>query len=137
MAELFIELYSEEIPAKLQTDARQKIKQILEEKLKQKEINFKLSESFSTPKRLVFFIKGIPDRIEQKGKVIKGPKIDAPSVAIEGFIKSNNLNKTDIYKEKLKKGDFYFAKTKPKFIDVLKELQILFIFLITKLFLFS
>jgi len=123
MAELFIELYSEEIPAKLQTDARQKIKQILEEKLKQKEINFKLSESFSTPKRLVFFIKGIPDRIEQKGKVIKGPKIDAPSVAIEGFIKSNNLNKTDIYKEKLKKGDFYFAKTKPKFIDVLKELQ--------------
>jgi glycyl-tRNA synthetase beta chain len=71
MAELFIELYSEEIPAKLQTDARQKIKQALEEKLKKKEINFKLSESFSTPKRLVFFIKGIPDRIEKKGKVIK------------------------------------------------------------------
>jgi len=123
MAELFIELYSEEIPAKLQTDARKKIKQTLEEKLKKKEIYFKASESFSTPKRLVFFIKGIPDRIEQKGKVIKGPKIDAPPAAVEGFIKSNNLNKADIYKEKLEKGEFFFAKTKPKFIDVLKELQ--------------
>ena len=123
MAELFIELYSEEIPAKLQTDARKKIKQTLEEKLKKKEIYFKVSESFSTPKRLVFFIKGIPDRIEQKGKIIKGPKIDAPSAAVEGFIKSNNLNKADIYKEKLEKGEFFFAKTKPKFIDVLKELQ--------------
>ncbi len=123
MAELFIELYSEEIPAKLQIDARKRIKQTLEEKLKKKEIYFKASESFSTPKRLVFFIKGIPDKIEQKGKVIRGPKIDAPSTAVEGFVKSNNLNKADLYKEKLEKGEFFFAKTKSEFIDVLKELQ--------------
>ncbi len=60
MAELFIELYSEEIPAKLQIDARQKIKQTIDERLKKKEINFKSSKSFSTPKRLVFVIDGIP-----------------------------------------------------------------------------
>ena len=54
MAELFIELFSEEIPAKLQIDARQKIKQMIDEKLQKKEINFKSSKSFSTPKRLVF-----------------------------------------------------------------------------------
>ena len=66
MAELFIELFSEEIPAKLQTDARKKIKQTLEEKLRKKEINFKSSQSYSTPKRLVFFIDGIPKKIEQK-----------------------------------------------------------------------
>ena len=59
MAELFIELLSEEIPAKLQIDARQKIKYILEEKLKKKEIYFKKSESFSTPTRLVIIIDGI------------------------------------------------------------------------------
>ena len=58
MAELFIELFSEEIPANLQIDARKKIKQMLEEKIKKKEINFKSSQSFSTPKRLVFFIDG-------------------------------------------------------------------------------
>ena len=123
MAELFIELLSEEIPAKLQIDARQKIKQIIEERLKKEEINFKTSKSFSTPKRLVFFIDGIPEKIEQKKKVIKGPKVDAPELALDGFIKSNNLNKSDIYKKKIEKGEFYFAETKPKVINILAELQ--------------
>ena len=100
MAELFIELFSEEIPPKLQTDARKKIKQTLEEKLRKKEINFKSSQSYSTPKRLVFFIDGIPKKIEQKGKIIKGPKIEAPEAALDGFIRSNNLNKADVYKKK-------------------------------------
>ena len=123
MAELFIELLSEEIPSKLQVDARIKIKQILEDRLKKKEIIFNSSQSFSTPKRLVFFMKGIPENIEQKSKVIKGPKVEAPIVALEGFIKSNNLNKSDVYKKKIEKGDFYFAKTKSKKIDILKELE--------------
>ncbi len=125
MAELFIELLSEEIPANLQIDIRQKIKQMLEEKLKKKEIGFNLSQSFSTPQRLVFFINGIPEKIEQKGKIIKGPKIEAPEQALEGFIKSNKLNKNDIYKEKIEKGEFYFAKTKTEVINVLEELKLL------------
>ena len=123
MAELFIELFSEEIPAKLQIDARQKIKQMIDEKLKKKEINFKSSKTFSTPKRLVFFIEGIPEKIEQKKKIIKGPNVDAPQTALEGFVKSNNLSKLDIYKKNLEKGEFYFAEIKPKVIDILKELQ--------------
>ena len=123
MAELFIELFSEEIPGKLQIDARQKIKEIINEKLKKKEISFKSSKSFSTPKRLVFVIDGIPEKIEQKNKIIKGPKIDAPQVALDGFIKSNNLNKSDIYKKSTEKGEFYFAEIKSKTIDILKELQ--------------
>jgi glycyl-tRNA synthetase beta chain len=123
MAELFIELFSEEIPAKLQIDARQKIKHMIDERLNKKEIDFKSSRSFSTPKRLVFVIDKIPEKIEEKKKIIKGPKIDAPQVALDGFIKSNKLNKSDIYKKKLEKGEFYFAETKPKVIDVLKELE--------------
>ena len=123
MAELFIELLSEEIPAKLQIDARQKIKQIIEERLKKEEINFKTSKSFSTPKRLVFFIDGIPEKIEQKKKVIKGPKIDVPQVAIDGFIKSNNLNKSDLYKKNLEKGEFYFAETKPDKAEIDRRLK--------------
>ena len=59
MSELFIELYSEEIPAKLQADARNKIKTIIIEKLQKKEIKFESAKSFSTPKRLVFIINGI------------------------------------------------------------------------------
>ena len=69
MAQLFIELFSEEIPSKLQIDARQKIRQMIEEKLQKKEIGFESSKSFSTPKRLVFFIEGIPEKIKQKKKL--------------------------------------------------------------------
>ena len=100
MSELFIELFSEEIPARLQIDARQKIKHLIEERLKKKEIEFSLSKSFSTPQRLVFVMDGIPEKIQEKKKILKGPKVGAPDLALEGFIKSNNLNKKDIYKKK-------------------------------------
>ena len=63
MSELFIELLSEEIPVKLQTDAREKIKLKIEERLQKKEIKYNLSNSFSTPRRLVFIIDGIPEKI--------------------------------------------------------------------------
>jgi len=61
--------------------------------------------------------------LKKKKKIIKGPNIKAPEVALEGFIKSNNLNKSDIYKKKIEKGEFYFAETKSKSIDIFKELQ--------------
>ncbi len=110
MAELFIELFSEEIPAKLQIDARQKIRHMIDERLNKKEIDFKSSRSFSTPKRLVFVIDKIPEKIEEKKKIIKGPKIDAPQVALDGFIKSNKLDKSDIYKKNSKKENFILQK---------------------------
>ena len=125
MAELFIELFSEEIPSRLQIDARREIKKMLEDNLRKKEISFNLSHSFSTPKRLVFFVKGIPEKIEQKGKVIKGPRVDSPETALNGFIKSNNLNKSDVYKKTIEKGEFYFANMKSKKIDVLNEIQVI------------
>ncbi len=80
MAELFIELYSEEIPAKLQIDARQRIKESIEEKLKKKEINFTSSKSFSTPSRLVFILDGLPTKIEQKKKLLKVQKLMLPQL---------------------------------------------------------
>ena len=123
MAELFVELFSEEIPSILQVDARRKIKLKIEERLQRKEIKFKSSKSFSTPKRLVFFLEGISEKIEQKKKILKGPKTDTPQIAIEGFIKTNNLNKSDIYKKNTEKGEFYFAETKPKVINILEELK--------------
>ena len=58
-------------------------------------------------------------------KTIKGPKVEAPPQALEGFIKSNNLAQQDIYKKKIEKGEFYFAEIKPKTIDILKELQMI------------
>ena len=92
MAELFIELLSDEIPAKLQIDARETIKKEIIKNLEKKEIVYKSSQSYSTPKRLVVVIDGIPEKIEQKKKIIKGPKVDTPIAAFEGFVRSNNLS---------------------------------------------
>ena len=114
MADIFIELFSEEIPSILQVDARRKIKLKIEERLQRKEIKFKSSKSFSTPKRLVFFLEGISEKIEQKKKILKGPKTDTPQIAIEGFIKTNNLNKSDIYKKIRKKESFILQKLNRK-----------------------
>ena len=125
MSEFFLELFSEEIPPKLQKDAKSKIKYLLEENLNKKMIGFKSSKSFSTPKRLVFVIDGIPKKIQQKSKIIKGPRIDAPQVALEGFLKSNQLNKSDIYEKEIEKGKFYFANTKLKMIDVFEEFKLI------------
>ena len=125
MAELFLELFSDEIPARLQIDARKKIKTLIEERLQIKEIKFKLSKSFSTPQRLTFFIDGIPKKIEGKKKFIKGPKVGVPKIAIDGFIKSNNLKQEDIYKKKIENKEFYFAETKPKIINILDELTLI------------
>ena len=63
--------------------------------------------------------------MEQKKKVIKGPKVDAPEIALNGFVESNSLNKEDLYKKKLEKGEFYFAEIKPKVINIFKELQLI------------
>ena len=80
-----------------------------------------MSQSFSTPTRLVFFIDGIPETIEQEAKTIKGPKVGTPEIALEGFIKSNKLSKSAIYKKKIEKGEFYFAQTDLKKVDILKN----------------
>jgi len=123
MPELFIELLSEEMPSKLQIDARQVIEKKFKEELKLKEINFSLIKSFSTPKRLVFFIDGIPSVIKQKGKSLKGPKVGSPQLALEGFIKSNSIKKKDIYKKEVEKKEFYFADVKSKKINIIETLQ--------------
>ena len=123
MSEFFLELFSEEIPPKLQIDARENIKKIFIENFKKKNIQYKSFSSFSTPRRLVFIADGIPEKIEQKEKVIKGPKIDAPSIALEGFLNSNGLSKSDVYVKDIEKGKFYFAKIKSKTINVFEELS--------------
>ena len=89
MSEFFLELFSEEIPSKLQIDARTKIKILFEDSLKKKNIKFNLSKSFSTPKRLVIYFNGMPKKISQKEKILKGPKVGTPPAALEGFLKTN------------------------------------------------
>ncbi len=118
MSEFFLELFSEEIPANLQKNARNNLLQNFKDFFIKKNINFKKELSYSTPNRLLVAFDGISPQIHQKEEEIRGPKIDAPEKSLSGFLKSNNLENKDIYKKNTDKGVFYFAKKPAKKIKV-------------------
>ena len=122
MSEFFLELFSEEIPPRLQQDARKEILKYFFEIFEKLNISFKSGKSYSTSKRLVFVFEGISKKINQKGETIRGPKLGTPKEALEGFLKSNNIKRTNIFEQTTEKGTFYFAKTQAKTILVKQEL---------------
>ena len=116
MAEFFLELFSEEIPAGLQKNLREKIFEDFKNLFDEKLINSKKSFSLSSPNRLVIVFEGLDKLIETKSEEIRGPKTEAPDNAVEGFIRSKQIKKENLYKKKIEKGEFYFYKTKAKSI---------------------
>tara|TARA_Y100000591_G_scaffold24657_1_gene18169 strand:+ start:3434 stop:5506 length:2073 start_codon:yes stop_codon:yes gene_type:complete len=116
MAELFLELFSEEIPASLQKNLREKLLEEFRKFLFENSIKFKNSFSFSTPNRLIVVFESLEKQINIKSEEVRGPKVDAPEQAIEGFVRSNILSKKDLFKKKTDKGEFYFYKTKSQVI---------------------
>ena len=125
MSEFFLELFSEEIPSSLQKNLREDLLNSFTKVFDEKAISFKKSSSFSTPNRLVVLFEGLQKKILLKSEEIKGPNVKAPEIALEGFIRSNNIVKKDLIKKKLDKGEFYFFKTKSKKLstqDLLEEL---------------
>jgi glycyl-tRNA synthetase beta chain len=125
MSEFFLELFSEEIPSSLQKNLREDLLSSFTKVFNEKSISFKKSSSFSTPNRLVVLFEGLQKKILLKSEEIKGPNVKAPEIALEGFIRSNNIVKKDLIKKKLDKGEFYFFKTKSKKIstqDLLESL---------------
>ena len=118
MSEFFLELFSEEIPANLQKNARRSLLQNFKDFFEKKNIRFSKDLSFSTPNRLLILFDGIKPEIHQKEEEIRGPKTDAPEKALDGFLKSNNFQKKDLYQKENVKGIFYFAKKPPKIIKI-------------------
>ena len=118
MPEFLVELYSEEIPPKLQTSARNQLKQELENFFQEKEIKYKKCVEFSNPTRLVIFFKDLPEKIKIPSKEIKGPKIQVAENVLESFARSHNENVKNIFKKNTKKGEFYFIKTNEKNIFI-------------------
>ena len=118
MSEFFLELFSEEIPANLQKNARENLLQNFKDFFEKKNISFSKNLSFSTPNRLLILFEGIKPEIKQKEEEIRGPKIDAPEKALDGFLRSNNFQKKNLYQKENDKGTFYFVKKPPKTIKV-------------------
>ena len=124
MSEFFLELFSEEIPAGLQKNLREKLLEEFQKFFLEKSIKSKKNFSLSTPNRLTIVFESLDKQIKIKSEEIKGPKVDAPDQALEGFVRSNKIEKKELYKKKTEKGEFYFYKTKPKILkthDLLVE----------------
>ena len=112
MPEFFLELFSEEIPAELQKNLREKIFEDFKILFNEKSIKWKKSFSLSSPNRLIVVFEGLDKEIKIKSREIRGPKTSAPDQAIEGFLRSNKINKKDLFKKKSEKDEFYFYKSK-------------------------
>ena len=114
MSEFFLELFSEEIPSSLQKNLREDLLDNFNKFFNEKFINFKRSSSYSTPNRLIILFEGLQRQVVLKSEETKGPNINAPEVALDGFLRSNNISTYDLFKKKTDKGEFYFFKTKSK-----------------------
>ena len=110
MAELLLELFSEEIPAGLQAPAAGDLQKLVATGLEEAGLAFESSQAFSTPRRLTLCIAGLPAVQPDISEERKGPKAGAPDKAIEGFAKSAGLARDELEERDTGKGVYYFAK---------------------------
>ena len=108
MSEFFLELFSEEIPANLQNNSRKILLESFQKLFEEKKIIFKKSTSYSTPNRLVLLFEGLAKEIIQKSEEVKGPNVNAPEKAVEGFLRSNSLERNDLFKKNNRKRRILF-----------------------------
>ena len=114
MSELFIELFSEEMPPNLQISARIQFQKSLIAELDSLKLKYKSCNVYSTPTRLTTFVSGLSDKIKVLPSEVKGPKLGVPQNIVENFARSKNVKVEDLYEKKLDKGTFYFIKLKGK-----------------------
>ncbi len=112
MSELLIELFSEEIPARMQVRAGEDLKRLVGESLKAAGLEYGEARAFSTPRRLTLVIEGLPAKSPAISEERKGPRVGAPEQAVQGFLKAaglSALSEADVVKDE-KKGDYYVAR---------------------------
>src|SRR3990170_4255193 len=126
MPDLLLELFSEEIPARMQARAAEDLKRMVTGRLVDAGLAYEGARAFATPRRLTLFVQGIPARQPDLKEERKGPRVGAPQGAIQGFLKSAGLaSLSEATVQKDKKGDFYVAlieKPGRPAIEVLAEI---------------
>jgi glycyl-tRNA synthetase beta chain len=112
MAELLIELFSEEIPARLQGRAAEDLRRLMIEGMKARGLQAGQSRSYATPRRLTLVIDDVPEGSPAVSDERKGPRVGAPEKAVEGFLKAAGLASIDEAQvvSDGKKGDYYVAR---------------------------
>lgn len=112
MADLLIELFSEEIPARMQARAREDLKSLLTNGLVDAGLTYAGAGAFSTPRRLTLAIEGLSAQSLPTVEERKGPATTAPDAALEGFLRSTGLTRDQLEIRDEKKGQAYFAVIK-------------------------
>ena len=110
MREFLLEILSEDIPARMQVQAADDLKQLVTDSLAVAGLTFTSAVAHSTPRRLVLVIDGLPESSPERLEERKGPKVGAPEGAIQGFLKSAGLRSIDQAEIRdTDKGQVYFA----------------------------
>jgi glycyl-tRNA synthetase beta chain len=115
MAELLLELLSEEIPARMQARASDDLKRLVCDGLKAAGLSFGEARAFATPRRLALVVDGIPAARADVSEEKRGPRVGAPEQAVQGFLKGAGLASLDqAEKRDTGKGEFWFAVIEKK-----------------------
>ncbi len=114
MADLLVELFSEEIPARMQGPMATTLANTFKTRLAKEQLAYTHLSTYTTPRRLVLRVDGLP--LAQDDVILerRGPRVDAPTKAVEGFLRGNNLTLDQVSKRQLDKGEFYFAEITQK-----------------------
>lgn len=112
MAELLLELFSEEIPARMQARAASDLQKLVTDALVEQGLAYESAKAHVTPRRLALCVDGLALRSADKKENRKGPRIDAPEHAVQGFLKSAGvtLDQCDVEEDKKGKGAFYVVR---------------------------
>jgi glycyl-tRNA synthetase beta chain len=126
MPDLLLELFSEEIPARMQARAAEDLRKLITDKLVDAGLVYEGAKAFATPRRLALTVHGLPARQPDLKEERRGPKVGAPEQAIAGFLRAVGLASIDRAKvQSDSKGDFYVAVIETKgraTIDVIGEI---------------
>ena len=110
MADLLIELFSEEIPARMQARACEDLKKLMTDGMVEAGLTYASAAAFATPRRLCLTVEGLLDASPRTVEERKGPRADAPEKAIEGFLRGAGLTRDDLEERDTPKGAILFAK---------------------------
>jgi len=111
MPDLLLELFSEEIPARMQARAAADLRRLVSDGLVEAGLTYAHAEAFATPRRLALAVEGLTARSPDTREERKGPRVDAPEKALEGFLRSTGLTREQLEVREDKKSRVWFAVT--------------------------
>lgn len=133
MPELFVEFFSEEIPARMQLRAAEDLKSLAEKNLSEAGFADLKIETYVTPRRLVLHVHDLPAQQPDRSEEIKGPRIDAPEQALNGFMQANGLSSLDNVEQRvIGKATHYFINKVTKGLKTTEALEVIILRIIAQ-----